>query len=354
MKNGRSLTSLAIELERQLGTKRDMIVPTGLIRHTTEPGGNTLIRVETPQGLQRLPTTENFRRQLSEKLRIPFAYFERMRLEQPALLDRNVDTWLHQEPELRLVRTLDGHARAFLSDRYRRLDNYNLAEHVLPMLQRLPEARLESVELTPSRMYLKVITPRVATEIQPGDVVQAGVVVSNSETGEGTLSVQPLLYRLVCTNGLIVQDRSLRKTHVGRCLDASFDEVTLFKDDTLAADDRAFFLKVRDVVEAAVSEATLLQAADRMRKTLGIKLTGNPVASVETLGTRFLLNEQERTGVLRFLIEGGDLSGYGLVNAVTRFAQDVESYDRATELEALGGKLIAQTAPEWRTLAEAA
>ena len=39
-----------------------------------------------------------------------------------------------------MVRTLDGHARAFLSDRYRRLDNYDLCEHVLPILQRLPEA----------------------------------------------------------------------------------------------------------------------------------------------------------------------------------------------------------------------
>ncbi|MBL0089244.1 MAG: hypothetical protein IPP44_22195 [Ideonella sp.] len=39
-----------------------------------------------------------------------------------------------------MVRTLDGQARAFLSDRYRRLDNYDLCEHVLPMLQRLPDA----------------------------------------------------------------------------------------------------------------------------------------------------------------------------------------------------------------------
>ena len=41
--------------------------------------------------------------------------------------------------------------------------------------------------------------------------------------------------------------------------------------------------------------------------------------------------------MLRHLIEGGDLSAYGLVNAVTHFAQDVDDYDRATEFEALGG-----------------
>lgn len=33
------------------------------------------------------------RRQLSDKLKIPYAYFERMREEQPVLLDRNVNTF---------------------------------------------------------------------------------------------------------------------------------------------------------------------------------------------------------------------------------------------------------------------
>ena len=49
-----------------------------------------------------------------------------------------------------------------------------------------------------------------------------------------------------------------------------------------------------------------------------------------------------------------DLSGYGLVNAVTHFSQEPEDYDRATEFEAMGGKLIELSAPEWKGLAEAA
>jgi hypothetical protein len=355
MKIGRSLVDLARELERQLATKRDMIVPTGLMHHETNGDGTTTIAIESSGNpVERYEATDLFRRQLADKLKIPFAYFERMRTDQPALLDRNVETWLHGEPELRMVRTLDGRARAFLSDRYRRLDNYDLCEQVLPILQRLPGARFESTELTPTRMYLKVVTPRVQVEIKPGDVVQAGVVVSNSEVGQGTLSVQPLLYRLVCRNGLIAADRSMRKTHVGRTSEASLDEVTVFKDDTLQAEDKAFFLKVRDVVEAAVSEATFKHVADKMRSTLGIRLNGDPVKCVEVLATRHLLNEQERSGVLRHLIAEGDLSGYGLVNAVTGFAQEADDYDRATELEALGGRLIEQSKAQWDMLTESA
>jgi hypothetical protein len=353
MKQGRTLIGLAEELERQLSTKVDMIVPTPLMHHVTDTGGATALLIEAPDGSKRFTATESCRRQLADRLKIPFAYFERMRTDQPELLDRNVNTWLHKEPEQRLIRTLDGRARAFLSDRYRRLDNYDLLEHVLPILRELPGARFESMELTETRMYVKVVTPRIEFEIQPGDVVQAGVVISNSEIGHGSLSVQPLVYRLVCRNGLIAPDRAMRKAHVGRLQEASTEEITIFRDDTLAAEDKAFYLKVRDVVQAAVSQASFEQTAVKMRATLGIKLTGDPVKAVEVLATRYLLNEQERSGVLRSLIAESDLSGYGLVNAVTGYAQEVDNYDRATELEQLGGRLLDQSKAEWEALTTA-
>ena len=354
MKSGRSLVSLAQELERQLHSKKDLIVPSTLVRHATDDRGETRLVVEESGGPVRYGVTPLARRQLADKLKIPYAYFERMREDQPALLDRNVNTWLQSEEERRMLRTLDGQVRAVLSDRYRRLDNFDLAESVLPILQQLPEVRFESVELTETRMYLKCITPRLKYEMAPGDVVQAGVVISNSEVGHGTLSVQPLLFRLVCSNGLIAADRSLKKTHVGRALGSEDEGITVYQDDTLRADDKAFFLKVRDVVQAAVSEATFRQTAQKLQKTLAIPLVGDPVKTVEVLAQRYTLNDTERAGVLRHLIAEGQLSGYGLVNAVTHYSQEVEDYDRATEFEALGGRLIDLPANEWKGLAEAA
>ena len=55
-----------------------------------------------------------------------------------------------------------------------------------------------------------------------------------------------------------------------------------------------------------------------------------------------------------FTFEKGDLSGFGLVNAVTHYSQDVDDYDRATDFEALGGKLIELAPTEWKGLAHAA
>lgn len=356
MKSGRTLVELAQELQRRKDAKKDYLVPSQMLRQETSETGVSSIVINHPQdGDTRFGITELARRQLADKLKIPFAYFERMRADQPRLLDANVNTWLESEDERRMIRTLDGDVRAVLSERYRRLDNWDLADHVLPILETLsPDATFESVQLTDTRMYLKVVTPRVQYEIAKGDIVQAGVVVTNSEVGHGTLSVQPLIYRLVCTNGLIAPDSAMRKHHLGRVLSGDENSVVTFQNDTLAADDRAFFLKVRDVVREAVSESSFRLLAARMQKTMGIPITGDPVKTVEVLADRYSLNDEERGGVLRHLIQEGTLSGYGLINAVTGYSREIADYDRATDFEVLGGRLLDLPASQWKELAEAA
>ena len=355
MKSGRNLRDLAMELRRQLHAKQDLLAPSKLIVCETAESGACALTLAVEGERRSYRVGDIALHQIAEKLKIPFGYFERMRREQPALLDRNVNTWLQVTgAENRLVRTLDGRVRAFLSDRYRRLDNYDVAEFVLPILERLPGADLVSTELTDSRMYIKYVCRQIACEIAPGDVVCAGVVVSNSEVGWGHLTVEPLLYRLLCSNGLIANELVLRKKHLGKTLQIQDEAVELYKEDTLQADDKAILLKVRDMVEAAVSEVTFRLIAEKMQRTLGIRLAGDPIKSVEVLANRFALSEDERTGVLRGLIEGSDLSGYGMVNAVTGYSQLVPDYDRATELESVGGKLLALSIREWQDIAEPA
>lgn len=52
----------------------------------------------------------------------------------------------------------------------------------------------------------------------------------------------------------------------------------------------------------------------------------------------------------RNLIEGGDLSLYGLSNAVTRASQDVVSYDRATTLEGIGWQVATMEPQQWKQI----
>lgn len=354
MKTGRTLQELAIELDRQVDAKRDFIVESGAM-HMDIVDERPELRIGTVDAHEAFGLNEIAHRQVGQHLKIPAQYYDRMRQEDPGLLAINVNHWLAGQPTVRrMVRTMDGTARAFLSDRYRRIDNYEVAQTVLPIISAMDGASVVSCELTDSRMYLKVVNPRIQAEVNKGDVVQAGILITNSEVGQGSVTVSPLIYRLVCTNGMIAEDGRLRKYHVGRANEAG-EDFTIFRDETVEADDRAFLMKIEDTVRAAVDQARFEQIVGRMREATQTRMEAQAAPKViELAATEYKISQDESRGVLGHLIEGGDLSLYGLGNAVTRFSQDVGSYDRATELEALGWRIMTMPPALWRRLNAAA
>jgi hypothetical protein len=63
------------------------------------------------------------------------------------------------------------------------------------------------------------------------------------------------------------------------------------------------------------------------------------------------LTEGEKSSVLQHLIRGDGLLAWGLATAVTRTAEDVPDYGRATELEAAGGRVIELPVADWKAIA---
>lgn len=210
MKQGiKTIQNLYGELERQRAARKDLIADTRSIT-VNSVNGLSMLTVATDSDKLSYRISEIAHRQIADRLGIPYKYYERMRQENPALLDGNINSWLNTTPEKRMLRTLDGKLRAFLSDRYRRLDNLELVDHVLPVIAAMKGCEIASCDVTETHLYLKVINKTMKTEIVPGDIVQAGFVVSNSEIGLGALKVEPLVYRLVCKNGLISKDLAIQ------------------------------------------------------------------------------------------------------------------------------------------------
>jgi len=361
MKTGKTISELAAEIERQQSTKRDLIADTrqiSLVNHYA--GDGTLggeIKLDVHAGPAEdddpMPVSTVAHEQIGSRLNIPRRYYQRMAEEAPQLLVNNVNHWFEHKPERRMVRTLDGRARAFLSDRYHRIDNFDVAQVTLPVLAGTPGLSVVSSEITDTRMYIKAVTDRVQADVKVGDTVQAGVVISNSEVGKGALNVSGMIYRLVCLNGMIAGN-AWRKFHVGARADTSEEVYELLSDEALRADDNAIALKVRDLVRASMDQTVFEQRVATLREATERRLEGNPAKAVEILSNTVGLTQGEGGGVLRHLIEGADLSAWGVANAVTRFAQDVDSYDRSTELEQIGAVIIDLPRREWRQLAEAA
>jgi hypothetical protein len=352
MKTGRTLQELATEIERQANAKHDYVADSRSIAMRVEEKKPRLriVGIDDDFGL-----SEVAHDQIGTKLGIPGKYYDRMLANQPELLAKNVNTWLNEEPARHMVRTLDHNARAFLSERYRPLDNFDLANIVLPRLLDTG-CQIQSCELTERRLYIKAVTPRIQAEVAKGDVVQAGLAISNSEVGLGAIQIDPLIYRLVCLNGAIAQDYGMRRHHVGKSNGAMDLEAAaeFFRDSTRKQDDKAFWMKVNDVVGASLSEITFGKIVKRWQEATEQKITGKLEKVVEVTAKKFSLNDTEQSGILRHLIEGRDLSAYGLLNSITRMSQDVESYDRATELERLGPKVLELPQSQWKEIAEAA
>ena len=340
MKQGiKTIQNLYGELERQRAARKDLIADTRSIT-VNSVNGLSMLTVATDSDKLSYRISEIAHRQIAERLGIPYKYYERMRQENPALLDSNINSWLNTTPEKRMLRTLDGKLRAFLSDRYRRLDNLELVDHVLPVIAAMKGCEIASCDVTETHLYLKVINKTMKTEIVPGDIVQAGFVVSNSEIGLGALKVEPLVYRLVCKNRLISKDLAHKKYHTGRQVEDTDNAYELYSDATLAQDDKAYFMKVQDIVSTAVDETKFMLTVNKLRVAKNLKTGDDPVQTVEVLGDRYVLNKNERASIMRHFIMAGEFTQYGLVNAVTRSSQDVADYNRATELERIGGTLL--------------
>lgn len=367
MKQGKSLTDLAIEIERQAKAKQDFVAPTNALTMTLS-GDKKNVGLDLAEAGE-FDIAKTAHRQLGQHLGIHAKYYDKMRDEAPDLLAHNVNHWFQKTPSPRMIRTLDGRARAFLSDSYRPLDNFDLAEAVLPIIQDVG-AEVHSCEITETRMYLKAVVPGAQAEIPPAgvenfewgkehhaiDVVQAGIVISNSEVGYGSLAVQPAIHTVKCSNLAIFKSDAMRKYHIGAKLGGSGSEdvVRYLSQQAQRVTNEAIFLQVRDLTKAAMGGEVFDKLVNGLREARGEKIEGDPAKVVDVTAKQLDLSDTERGGVLKYLASGGDLTRYGLSNAVTRFSQDVEDYDRATELEQAGAAIITLPQGQWKKLAEAA
>lgn len=344
---GLTLPELSQQLLDDARAHRDFIADTrktlvdvadGVPTVQFETGGSTITATPTQHAL----------RQIGTHVDIPAKYLDRMATQAPALLAANVNHWFRENPAPRMLRTkMNGETtlRAFLSNRYRPLDNHDLAEAVVPLLL-APGWEIKSAQVTETRFYIQAVSSKLAASIahaqrtgNKDDVVQPGIVISNSEVGAGALAIEPMIYRLICLNGLIA-GTSIRRNHVGRTNGGGDEAYEFYSDQTRRLDDAALWSKVRDTVNATVDETIFYRLVNKLSAATADTLGDDPPAVVEVTAKRFGLDEREQSGVLRHLATGGDFTRFGLLNAVTRTAEDANSYDRAIELERVGGEIL--------------
>jgi len=357
MRSITTIEDLMTEVVRQHDRKHDVLADTRSMS-IDQIDTNRLV-VDASHGLEEFVLTDYALGQMSTDIGIPKRYFDRMRADAPDLFRTNVHHWLGAEPNRRMIRGLrsetspdgvDTVGRAWLSDRYRRLDNIEIARKLLPEFENLgTPVEFHNAAITDSKFYLRAVFPRIQGDVKVGDTVQWGVQIRNSEVGAGTFAIENFLLRLVCLNGMVVT-KVTSSRHVGRRI----EDLGVLSDEALRADDKAFWLAARDLLRASLSETAFEAVIASLKETTeGAEIT-RPLAATERLAKTLELTEAEREDVLAKLTLGGDMSRWGALNAVTAAAKQTDTFDRQVEMEEMGWSLASMSEREWERIAVAA
>lgn len=364
MKQGQSFEELVARVEEDANRRCDLYCPTDEMHLMSDASGS---RLATPSG--QLKMRDRAHLHLAELCGIERRYYQRLRLEAPHLLDRNVNHWLtNNPPKQRIVRALNcdegGEARAIVSSRYALLDNDALLRAIEPVIAE-QDLTIESCDAGEDKLTLKMVSPRLKGDVQVGDTVQAGLMIRNSEVRCNAVEINWFVKRLVCSNGMVVtgpQGRGAFRRHVGRDWNKASQSPTGLSfgpipDSTLRKQwEQAIWDELQNSLRNSLSSGAFTDLLDRLSLTTKLHTTLPLDEVAERVGNRFDLRPGEITQVIHHLSQDEDVARWGVslwsvVNATTRTAEDMESYSRATELETLGGLLANQLSPkEWERL----
>ncbi len=318
--------NLIEELERQKPLKWDQKIDSSQLGMVLD--GNPKFQLNGKENL--FAITRPCHNQIAERLEIPVRYYTKMENEAPDLLIENVNTWLKKNSKEAFIRGLGHSVRAFLSDKYRVIDHLDVLYCSLNELQAY-EVEVEDCFLSETEMNLKVRSHTLKDFVRhKDDLIIGGLLLVNSETGHRALRVEPRMFRVQCTNGMVIEELMTRQVHLGNG-DDEFDEMV--------------YLSIRRSIKELFGRfGEIIQI---LRETTEIKVK-SPQRVINNLVDHYRLSEEQKERILIAFGTEPEHDKYGIANAVTRAAQNEENWEKSLELERIGGKLITLPREEFR------
>lgn len=370
MKAGMSLEALLSEVQRQNEVKRDFTTSTEdnvrMVEAEDLPNGVAVVMLKDGAAeLERFAVSEQAHKQIAARLNIPSRYYLRLLADHRDLVVHQVNALFEREPASRLFRTLDGTLRAFLSDRYLRLDNNDVLEQTLPAIVKGElETQLLSTNVGENKMHMKVLftgdelAHEVTSRTKDGStrIIRPGFRMSNSETGQGTLAIEGFFYDGYCLNGCVfgqIEAFSFKRTHLGGRLIEGVDFEVL-SDQSRELEDKAIISQVSDVMTALANPEFAEKMVNRLRATTETGDVQSPIGAVDLAVKELDLREDEKESILTTFIEDRDYSQWGLASAITQVAnQEATTYERSCELENVGANVIDLNQIQWNRFVQA-
>ena len=272
-------------------------------------------------GEQRLSPSAWATGQLCTRLGIPTPYFRKCPSQ---LQEAQAHHWLchgpHKPGEKWLLRAKEAQLRGVLSERYSPPDNAMLLDEVRLLLP--GRYCVDWLGLSEENLHLRIVDPARCWEVLPDDGLMAGTHLSNSEVGFRSVTVDALVFRLVCSNGLVrlVNGKSLLRQRHLHVSESRFAGALAVAIDQALKESERFLEQMQVATRTPVPEITEVMA---------------------TIAEKWHLGEETTEAAQKALLHEAPAqqeSLYGLVNAYTAAAQRLPD-EKRYGLEVLAGHL---------------
>jgi hypothetical protein len=349
---------------------------------------------------------------LADRLDLPGAYLRKWQADRVDMWDAVVNAKLrggqrHEgtpypaDTRTHLVRLLKGDddapgfARAFLSPKYRFIENLDV---LLAVLEGVHEAGITAVpevcDLTERRMMVNLLVPEIGglaptllngysspfhgkdAHLRAGGaddaiawsasrggwslpaaisaarsegqslvdrdggppVMSAGLRVTNSETGHGRRVLVPYMLAQVCGNRLVLDVEADKRVHLGSELG---EGVVDWSQETIDRELALIKSQTVDAVGTFLSQDFFDAQLARVEELAGAKIR-KPEATVREVvakaGTRF--TKAHADAIFDLFVEGGQPTAGGLANAMTAWAQTLDDAELADHAERAAVKAL--------------
>ena len=259
--------------------------------------------------------------QMCGKLELPARYMRRIPGELRAKCFNNDLEARAGEGKNFLLRCKGDMARAFLSEKYSRIDNSVILE-IFEKLARGFQHQVRSFHLDEHGCWMKILIDDLRTW-DPSDRVselKVGLLLGNSEVGCRAVTVEPFVYRLACTNDAVIQQE---------------DAINI----------RHVHLKARELRgRVAESMNTALKggggALEAFTRAYEEEIE-NPADIIKKLAEKHGMTQETTDQVLLGYASEPHESRFGVINAFSHVAQKLEG-DARVEMERFAGSLLAR------------
>lgn len=368
------ITQIAQQVKLMEDTARDIVADRKQLALVKTPDTGLCITVGGMDNPEMFAVTRRALRQTCSSLKLPLRYADRLiEAGHTDLLIDNVNRLFVREPKRHMIRTLDGAARALLSDRYRAISNYDVLKVVANEIGKIGGELWDlRCDDDGGQFRALVVNKDVKEQVNmdrdfggrwrwsPTDrgdpFLYPAVTIRNSETGEGSYDCSLSLLNGICCN-YFVWEKAITQVHLGKAKGVG---ELVFSEESQGLEAQLIVSRTRDVLRAAFDPEKFRAIANKVNETTtrnlpdDAKATEVVNAAVKLCG----MHEEHAEMVLELFLGLGDRTQFGLANAFNEAVNPanrdpVIMDDEVSMFEDAAGQLLALDAKKFGALVRA-